>query len=506
MKQFNVVFSGELASLTTQLESRGVTITKIFPSIRVLTILAENTDILQGISQIVAAEENVQTILENSGYWHQLRVNSKTLPMRPVYTPQNMGENIVVYVVDSGIDKTHPELTTANITDLYSFDGSYGDTQGHGTSVASLIVGQTVGVSKNAVVKNVKIQSGIQILVSDLLEAFDAILADHLLTPSVKIVNCSWTVAKNQILDMKISELETAGLIVVAAAGNKIEAADNYSPVGLDTVIGCAASDAYDRVISWAPGAGSNWGPEVDITAPGIEVDVAGLNGSIVTGSGTSYAAAIISGLLCQHIHKNPSANASQVKNLFLAAGLTDVLFRNETIYGTTPNLLAQSVYHTNIFTAPTSSYFTVKKGESITIPFEFVLPAVSVSIDNIFVGTHVRIPPSWATLQGNMLHIAPPTNTQTSSYRIFFEAKDDANQSISINAISIGVFTENENEISRSAPEMYYSMDNDVVIVRLDACNNVGCDMFGNDDGSCGSQIQKNGGCGCAGSSCAIF
>lgn len=329
MALYNLVYTGDAAALQTELEAAGITVNAIYESLNVMNVTTSDSVDFSQFSQITLTEEDT-SVTATLGAWQRNRVNSTDLPMRTVYTPKNEGAGVVVYVLDSGIDTTHPELQGRTILNLHSYDETFDDTIGHGTAITSLIVGGQLGAARDAIIKNVKIQSGIAIPVSQLLAAFNAVKADHLETPDdVKVVNCSWHVAKSQILDTKIRELQLSGLVVVASAGNTVEAADNFSPVGLDTVIGVAASDAYDRVIGWGPGTGSNWGPEVDITAPGIDVEIAALDGTITSGSGTSYAAAITSALVCQYIHNSPGQTASQIQNNFFSAGLADRLFHN---------------------------------------------------------------------------------------------------------------------------------------------------------------------------------
>lgn len=502
MKTFNVIFTGELQSLLQELTVAGVIINKTFETLKVVNVSCEDATILNSITQIGLVEEEQLTTPELSAYWHQLRVNTKQLPMRSVYTPKNTGDGVIVYVVDSGINKTHPQFTDTTIIDLYTFDGVFSDTVGHGTAVTSLIAGNTLGISPNVTIKNVKIPSGVQIPISELLVAFDTILADHLQTPGVKVVNCSWHVAKSQLLDTKISELQDNGLVVVAAAGNQKQAANNYSPVGLDSVIGVAASDAYDRVINWGTNAGSNWGPEVDITAPGIDVSVAYGVDQIIDGSGTSYAAAVASGLIAQYICNSPELTASEIKQNFILAGVDDVLFRNESIYGTTPNLMVQSVYHDNIFVNITSRIIPVKRGETATKIIEFVSPATSINIQNVMVFSRVRIPPTWVTLtENNELIATPPVDVGPGVYRVFVEALNIDNESLMRLSFAVAVYENSFEELDMTQPETYYTTDSSgTVVVRLDACNNVGCDFGGNDDGSCSSQFGKGYSCGCDG------
>lgn len=371
MTTFNLTYSAETnkASLLALLATKGTVVFSL-DSLRVVSIeTAETKETLEALAGVVLAEEDIAvTIAPHTATWHLQRLVTEALPLKTNYHPVNSGDSVVVYLMDSGVDSTHAELSEATIINLHSYNSDFSDTVGHGTSLASLINGKTVGVSKNAIVKSVKIPFGSSTL-GVLLTAFDAVLADHSASADVKVVNCSWTIPKSQLLDGKITELQSAGLVVVAAAGNSGVAADTLSPVGLNSVIGVAASDAYDRVIAWASGSSSNWGPEVDVTAPGVEVMTADITGGLSEKSGTSVAAAVVSGAICQYIKQNSASTASQIQTLFLNSTNDDMLFRNETIYGTTPNKIAAVSFEiSNKFTTPSKTLFPVKREIDTTV------------------------------------------------------------------------------------------------------------------------------------------
>jgi subtilase-type proteinase RRT12 len=251
----------------------------------------------------IGFEEDASIETVPSLEWHQLRVASRTLPMKQTFIAKNLGKDVNVYLVDSGIKADHPEFEFSNIVNLYSHNDSFDDDTGHGTGVASVIIGKTLGISTEATLKNVKIPMGQSIPLSSLLEAFNAIAADKIEADEIAVINCSWTIPKSMILDNLVADLRSQGFLVVAAAGNTISNADDLSPVGYDAVLGVGASDAFDRVISWATNVGSNWGKEVDLFAPGIDVMIANKNGGITEASGTSISAGIVSSIAAQYIH-----------------------------------------------------------------------------------------------------------------------------------------------------------------------------------------------------------
>jgi len=214
------------------------------------------------------------------------------------------GKNTSVYLFDSGIKADHPEFANANITNLYTVDGSYDDTRGHGTALASLIVGNTCGIT-SAQIKNVKIFSTTTVtMLSDFTQALDVTLAAILANPTrYNIVNMSWAIPKNTYIESKIDALINAGAIVVASAGNSGIPIEQVTPASMERVV---TVGAYNQ--SFTPASFSNYSGELSTTpndtnyglsglsgwAPGVDIRVASINGGTITASGTSLSAAIV--------------------------------------------------------------------------------------------------------------------------------------------------------------------------------------------------------------------
>jgi subtilisin family serine protease len=212
-------------------------------------------------------------------------------------------ERVTIYVVDTGIPHS---------VNVYSYDGTFNDNSGHGTGVASVIKRINVDV----LLKNVKIGLGKDGTFGQMMEAFNAIQQDA--TDSVNIINCSWAVPRHHIIDGKIRELDPTKFIVVSAAGNELRPASEFSPVNMDEVIGVGACDIHGQIMSWEEGRGNNFGPEVNVIEVGIDVEVATLDGGTCIASGTSLAAARVSGKLAKLIQQFPEKNALEIKQMFL--------------------------------------------------------------------------------------------------------------------------------------------------------------------------------------------
>jgi hypothetical protein len=430
MKTYNLIYdkSTDLDQLLNQLTSLEVVINQVFSSLGMINITSE-TENFSSIEGIIGFEEDASIEPVPSLEWHQLRVASRTLPMKQSFIAKNLGEGINIYLVDSGINVDHSEFETSNIVNLYSYNETFDDEIGHGTAIASVIIGKTLGIATQATLKNVKILMRQSIPLSSLLEAFNAVAADKN-EDKFAVINCSWTIPKSMILDNLVSDLRAQGFLVVAAAGNTISDADELSPVGYNAVLGVGASDAFDRVISWNDFAGSNFGEEVDLFAPGIDVMVANKDGEISEASGTSISAGIVSGIVAQYIYdlKNGSQDnitIDDIQSTIIRSSQEDILFRNETIYGDTPNRLVMALVLTKYFSNEIPTTIKINQGESFSLQFEIIKKYVDrLNIDNVAVGPLIRHHPDWVILdqEKSTIDFNPPESVETGYYKIYVE------------------------------------------------------------------------------------
>lgn len=229
------------------------------------------------------------------------------------------GTNSNVYVMDSGIADSHPDFVGANIVKLYSVTGEFADNNGHGTAIASLISGRRCGVT-DACVKVVKVfDPNIPLYQSTLLNAMNAILTDYFNNNGkTGVVNMSWTIPKNTLIESKIQTLIDAGLYVVCAAGNNGMPIENVTPASMTDVLTVGAYNqdfepcdfSNYQASSIAVSAGfSNFG-EVDGWAPGCDIIVAdSSSGGFSVANGTSVAAAITSASLAYNLSPIIDAN-----------------------------------------------------------------------------------------------------------------------------------------------------------------------------------------------------
>ena len=206
--------------------------------------------------------------------------------------------NVRAYIIDSGI-AAHSDL---NLTGHVNFaGGKNSDCNGHGTHVAGTVAARdntsdVVGVAPGAPLVGVKVLgcsgSGSW---SGVIRGIDYVTAQVDASEQPAIANMSLGGPANQAVDdaVRRSATPTAtyrGVFYAVAAGNEGANACNSSPAragaGSDNGIATtAATNSADQEASW-----SNYGPCVDIWAPGVSILSTRRGGGTTTISGTSMA------------------------------------------------------------------------------------------------------------------------------------------------------------------------------------------------------------------------
>ncbi len=216
------------------------------------------------------------------------------------------GNGVIVAVIDTGVDLTHPDLVANLLSNGYNFgDGNAipQDVLGHGTKVAGIIAaGQNNGIgvsglAPQAQILPIKINPGGEgTFTSDRL----ATAIDYAVSRGARVINLSLTVdQQTQTVQDAILSALSRGVIMVAAAGN--EASPVAFPANMSGVIGVAATDQSVKLASF-----SNSGPEISVAAPGVNIYSTVLGGSYGDGSGTSFAAPIVAATIANMLAINP--------------------------------------------------------------------------------------------------------------------------------------------------------------------------------------------------------
>lgn len=218
---------------------------------------------------------------------------------------QASGENVRIAVIDTGIDDTNPALSGVIAQQFDAMPDVPIKARDHGTSVDGLIagVGALEGMAPGAKIYHARAFEGGKSTMDVILAALDW-AADQ----NVRIINMSFVGPKNELLGTACQNARAQGIVLVAAAGNNGPKAPYGYPAAFDSVIAVTATDAKDQLMPQA-----NRGPYVFISAPGVEmVAPSGAGSDVVTG--TSFAAAIVTGAIANLLHAAPDSTADWVE------------------------------------------------------------------------------------------------------------------------------------------------------------------------------------------------
>ena len=260
------------------------------------------------LDHLIPAEQ----ILPNDPFYDNL--NSWSLPKIAAPAAWSMttgSSNIVIAVLDSGVDANHPDLASQIVPgwNIYDNNADTSDVQGHGTGVA----GVAAAASNNALgvtsvawgcrIMPIRITDTTGMAPESAIASGLTWAADH----GARIANVSFYVTGSRTISSAARNFQNRGGLVVAAAGNygisETVSNDQY-------VVTVGATDQSDTLYSW-----SNRGNNLDLVAPGSVYTTARF-GMYGVGGGTSYASPTVAGVAALVLSMNPALTPTQVENL----------------------------------------------------------------------------------------------------------------------------------------------------------------------------------------------
>ncbi|MFI8513314.1 S8 family peptidase [Streptomyces sp. NPDC085460] len=264
--------------------------------------------------------------------WGLDRIDQSLLPLDNDFTTQGSGAGVTAYILDSGIDYTHDEFGgRASFGFDAMGDGRAGrDCNGHGTHVAGTVAGSTYGVARKANLVSVRVLGcDGRGTYSGMIAGLDWV-ARNARQPAV--LNGSLGGDRSTALNNATTALRAAGVLPVIAAGNSAKDACTVSPASADGTLTVAASNQWDEEASF-----SNYGPCVEVYAPGQDIVSARMGGGSVALDGTSMAAPHVTGVAALYKAEHPTATPAEVAQWIDGQSTKDVL---SNVSAGTPNKL----------------------------------------------------------------------------------------------------------------------------------------------------------------------
>lgn len=237
------------------------------------------------------------------------------------------GTGVRVAVIDTGIEKAHPDLAD-NVVGGVNFvkgpgsarkapdSSAWNDDNGHGTHVAGTVAALdntigVVGVAPEADLFGVKVLDG-----SGTGHASDVVLGiEWSIANNMQVINLSLAEDTHvQALKDAVDAAAAAGIVVVASAANSGDGDpttnDVLWPGKYESTIAVSATDSNDVVAHF-----SSDGAEVEIAAPGVNVLSTTRGGGYATMNGTSMATPHVAGVVAQMLAAPVMASADSDAN-----------------------------------------------------------------------------------------------------------------------------------------------------------------------------------------------
>ncbi len=231
---------------------------------------------------------------------------------------------IIIAVIDTGVELTHPDLENKIVSpgrDFVNDDFDASDDHGHGTFVAGIAAAETnnsegiAGVAWNCSILPVKC------LADDGLGFYSDVIAgiDYAVEQGAHVINLSLGGDVPDVdLEDAVRNAAQNGVVVVAASGNDSGANVLYPAKYDQWVLAVAATDYNDVRPAW-----SNYGPEVDVAAPGDEITSTVPTWLFGPGSfpygvsgGTSYATPHVTGMAALIMSEKSWMSVSDIMKL----------------------------------------------------------------------------------------------------------------------------------------------------------------------------------------------
>ena len=219
------------------------------------------------------------------------------------------GKNVLIAMIDSEVDQRHPDLAGA-VADRLEPIGQEFKPQPHGTGMAGAMAShrRLLGVAPGARIL------AINAFGTDGDTAYgttEQILKgiDWAIAKGARVINMSFAGPRDPLVQLALKKAYEKGIVLVAAAGNAGPNSEPLFPAADPDVIAVTATDVNDALLPQA-----NRGAHISIAAPGVEILVPAPNAQYQLTTGTSVAAAEVSGVIALMLERRPNADPDSIR------------------------------------------------------------------------------------------------------------------------------------------------------------------------------------------------
>jgi Subtilase family len=309
----------------------------------VVTPVTSNAQPIGGASQISSTISTSGNTSGYSGGGNSVANQGSSTTSERIVSESGLNDfnNVVIAVLDTGISLIHPDLNVYRNVSFVDGTNSGDDDQGHGSHVAGIAAAKdnsigVRGVAPDARLWAIKVCDKFgECKVSNQMKGIEY-ATKH--ANEIDVLNISIENPNSPALNSVINEAVKAGITVVVAAGNSGSDASTVSPANNPNVLTVSAiGDSDGRCGGLGPAMEqsdgkvtddtfayfSNFGPEVKLAAPGVDIFSTYNGTDYALDSGTSMATPHAAGAAALYKAEFPNASPTQVMAELVTLGST---------------------------------------------------------------------------------------------------------------------------------------------------------------------------------------
>ncbi len=221
------------------------------------------------------------------------------------------GANVPIAVIDSEIDVSHPDLEGA-VTKRFDAVGAPEEPHAHGTGMAGAIAAHRRLLGTAPAARLLAVHAFSSTAATAESTTFNILKGiNWSVQESARIINMSFAGPRDPSLERALKTAYDKGIVLIAAAGNAGPKSPPLFPGAIPFVIAVTATDVDDKLFT-----GANRGKYISVAAPGVDILVPAPEGEYQMTTGTSVAAAEVSGIVALLLERNPKLTPADIRRI----------------------------------------------------------------------------------------------------------------------------------------------------------------------------------------------
>jgi subtilisin family serine protease len=240
------------------------------------------------------------------------------------------GRDVLVAVIDSKVDANHPDIAGAIVED-YDAVGRPEQAHSHGTGMTGAIAShrKLLGIAPNARILAVHAFSTTSRQSPEATTRQIIAGIEWAINKGARIINMSFAGPYDPMIQLAMRNAAAKGVILIAASGNMGAKSPPLYPAADPNVIAVTATDESDTLFTQAVR-----GPHLAVAAPGVDVVVPAPADTYQLTTGTSVAAAHVSGVAALLLEKHPTVDARTVLEVLTSTARNLTPKGRDDLYG----------------------------------------------------------------------------------------------------------------------------------------------------------------------------